>query len=451
MSRLSSPSHASRRRFLRGLGALIALPSFERVLADQAKLAALSGGTKAASPLRMAFVYTPNGAIMPHWTPQATGTEFNLPEILSPLNHLKPHFQVLSGLKHDKGKANGDGGGDHARAVASFLTATQARKTAGNDIRLGVSIDQVAAEALGSATPLPSLELGCDRAVKAGNCDSGYSCAYQFNFAWKDESMPLPPENDPRLVFEKLFGAGNEDPKARQRRLAQRRSILDFVMEDAKSLQSGLGYHDQQKLDEYLTGVRETEVKIQKSEKVNAAFDPGQAPEGIPADYKEHIRLMYDMMVLAFQSDSTRVATFLVAHDGSNRTFPEIGVPENHHGISHHRKEPDKLDKLVKVGKYYTEQFAYFMDKMAATREADGSSLLDHSAIVFGGGMSDPDAHSHDDLPILLAGRGNGTLQTGRHIRVDGVPMANLYLSLLDRAGVKRHRFGDSTGHLQGI
>lgn len=442
----------SRRRFLRGLGALIALPTFERTLAESAKAAAASGAVTGGSPLRLAFIYTPNGAIMNHWTPQGTGSDFTLPEILSPLGKVKSRIQVISGLKHDKGKANGDGGGDHARAVASFLTATQARKTAGNDIRLGISIDQLAASQLGVETPLPSLELGCDQAVKAGNCDSGYSCAYQFNFSWKNETMPLPPEHDPRLVFEKLFGSVSESPAHRQRRLAQRRSVLDFVLEDANALQSSLGYHDQQKLEEYLTGVREAEAKIQRSEKFSATFDGGRRPEGVPSDYTEHIRLMYDMMVLAFQSDSTRVATFLVAHDGSNRTFPHLGVPDNHHGISHHRKDPEKLAKLVKVGKYYTEQFAYFVGKMAATREADGSSLLDHSALVFGGGMSDPDAHSHEDLPIILAGGGNGTLHPGRHVVTNQpVPMANLYLSLLDRAGVKAERFGDSTGRFEQI
>ncbi|NNE91701.1 MAG: DUF1552 domain-containing protein [Verrucomicrobiales bacterium] len=436
----------TKRRFLRGLGATIALPMLECS-------PAFAKGGSAATPTRMAFVYLPNGVIVPKWAPKGDGTNWQLSDTLSPLKNVKSDLQVISGLAHDKANANGDGGGDHARATATFLTGRQARKTAGADIKLGVSVDQIAAEKLSGQTKLDSLELGCDPARKAGRCDSGYSCAYQFNFAWKDENLPLPPEIDPRIVFEKMFGGGisNEDPGAKAKRLSHEQSILDYVMDDAKSLQRKLGYTDSQKIEEYLTGVREMEKKIENAEKFRDSMPDVKVPRGIPANYRDHIRIMYDMLLLAFQSDTTRISTFLVAHDGSNRSFRDIGVPEGHHHLSHHRNDQAKIDKLAKIDKFYVEQFAYFLEKMKATKDPAGTNLLDSSMIVFGGGHSDANRHDHDNLPIVLAGRGNGTLQPGRHIRTGHAPMTNLYLTLLDKLGVHEDRLGDSTGRFDKV
>jgi hypothetical protein len=437
----------SRRRFLRGLGTLIALPAMES-LAPRS----LAAGVQSKFPLRMAFIYGPNGRNMEHWTPAKTGADYELSRTLKPLEKLKDTFQVISGLKHEKANANGDGGGDHARANATFLTGMQARKTAGADIRAGISVDQVAANAVGQLTKLPSLELSCDEARGAGNCDSGYSCAYQFNLAWKTESMPLAPERDPRLAFERLFtnGLADEADAARAKREFYNKSILDFVNEDARTLQKHLGSTDRRKLDEYMSSIRDIERRLTQSGKAVKTMPAYDKPTGIPGSYEQHIRVMFDLMALAFQMDTTRISTFLLAHDGSNRTFPDIGVNEQHHGISHHQGNADRLEKIQKIDEYYVRQFAYFLERMKGIKEGAGS-LLDNCMIVYGGGISDPDRHSHHDLPVILAGKGGGTLKTGRHLRVNGDPMCNLYLSMLDRMGVKEERFGDSSGRLNDI
>ena len=445
----------SRRRFLRGLGALMALPALEATAPFAARAAtAAKTGAAGSLPLRMAFVYTPNGKNMEHWTPGKDGSSYDLSPSLAPLKDLKSEFQVISGLKHEKAQANGDGGGDHARANASFLTGVQARKTAGADIRNGISIDQVAANDIGQLTRLPSLELSCDEARRAGNCDSGYSCSYQFNLAWKSETTPLSPERDPKLAFERLFGSGgggSEEDAARAKREFFNKSVLDFVMEDARSLQKHLGYTDKQKLDEYLSSVRDIERRLTSADQFSKSMPDYKKPTGIPESYQEHIRLMFDLQVLAFQTDTTRISTFLLAHDGSNRSFPEIGVPDAHHGISHHQRDAIKLEKIAKIDTYYSEQFAYFLQKLKGIKEGNGT-LLDNCMIVFGGGISDPDRHNHDDLPVILAGGGGGTLKTGRHLRLrDETPMCNLYLSMMDRMGVKTANFGDSTGKLDAI
>ena len=445
----------SRRRFLRGLGTLMALPALEATAPFAARAAtAAKTGAAGSLPLRMAFVYTPNGKNMEHWTPGKDGSSYDLSPSLWPLKELKSEFQVISGLKHEKAQANGDGGGDHARANASFLTGVQARKTAGADIRNGISIDQVAANDIGQLTRLPSLELSCDEARRAGNCDSGYSCSYQFNLAWKSETTPLAPERDPKLAFERLFGSsggGSEEDAARAKREFFNKSVLDFVMEDARSLQKHLGYTDKQKLDEYLSSVRDIERRLTSADQFSKSMPDYKKPTGIPESYQEHIRLMFDLQVLAFQTDTTRISTFLLAHDGSNRSFPEIGVPDAHHGISHHQRDASKLEKIAKIDTYYSEQFAYFLQKLKSIKEGDGT-LLDNCMIVFGGGISDPDRHNHDDLPVILAGGGGGTLKKGRHLRLrDETPMCNLYLSMMDRMGVKTANFGDSTGKLDAI
>jgi hypothetical protein len=428
----------------------MALPMLEAMVPP---VQALAAGK--ALPKRMAFVYVPNGVIMEHWTPKAAGTSYELPEIVAPLKPYQQDFSLISGLAHVKARANGDGGGDHARASATFLTGCQARKTAGADIRIGVSVDQLAAEKLGQQTRVSSLELTCDRGRQAGSCDSGYSCAYQYNISWKTEATPMPPEVDPKLVFERLFGGGSsgESAEARARRDLYKKSILDFVLDDAKRLKATLGATDQRKLDEYLTAVREVEQRIEQGQKFAVTVPTDGKSRNLPKDYnfEQHLRLMYDLMALAFQTDTTRVATFINAHDGSNRSYPFIGVSDGHHDLSHHREDQEKKAKIAKINRFHTEQFAYFLGKLKGIKEGEGT-LLDNCMIVYGSGISDGNRHNHANLPVVLAGRGGGTLTPGRHIEVPGeVPMTNLYLSLLDRVNVPAQRIGDSTGKLEVI
>jgi hypothetical protein len=392
-----------------------------------------------------------------------------LPSSLKPLQDYKNDFQVLSGLDHTKANANGDGAGDHARANATFLTGCQAKKTAGKDIRIGTSVDQIAAEAIGGQTKLPSLELSCDGVRRSGKCDSGYSCAYQYNLSWKTESMPMVPESNPRLVFERLFGTSNSsiDRENQQKRKELNKSILDFAMEDAGRLSKRLDKTDQEKLNEYFTSVRELEKRIERDEQQSKNVPDFKSPEGIPKNYKDHLRVMFDMMALAYQSDSTRISSFLMAHDGSNRSFRDIGVPEGHHSLSHHRNDPDKIKKLARIDQFYSEQFAYFLGKLASIREMDGSRLIDHCMILLGSGISDGNSHRHSDLPVLLAGGKSHGLQTGRHHDFSdgrynneinkltknsvGVPMTNLHLGLLRKFGVDANQMGDSTGVIVDI
>jgi hypothetical protein len=430
-----------RRTFLKSMAATLAVPSFPSLLSAQA--------AKTAAPTRMAFIYIPNGVNLDLWRPQGSGAGYAMSKTLEPLAELRDHFSVLRGFDHEKAEANGDGAGDHARANATFLTGCQARKTAGADIALGESVDQIAAREAGRHTRLASLELSTDPARSSGNCDSGYSCAYQFNLAWINETTPAPAERDPRLVFEKMFGSGNEKEDARRR--AYRKSILDFVMTDAKRLQQRLGSTDKGKMEEYLTAVRDVEQRIERAEKFRKEVPEDKRPNGVPDGYGEHMRMMFDLMHLAFQTDTTRVSTFLLAHDGSNRTFPEIEVHSAHHELSHHRSNPQTLENIGKIDRFYVEQLAYFLKKMRDTPDGEGS-LLDHSMIVYGGGIADGNRHNHDDLPVLLAGKGNGTLKPGRVIEAPkGTPMTNLYLSLLDRMGVKAQRIGDSTGVFEKV
>ncbi len=433
---------------LRGIGVTMALPALEAM----GPLRAFSASKAPSAPLRMGFVYLPNGVIMNQWIPKQSGSKFELPATLKPLDPFKSRLQVLSGLDHDKANPNGDGGGDHARANATFLTGCQAKKTDGADIRIGVSVDQVAAAKQAGKTRLDSLQLGCDVGRKAGRCDSGYSCAYQFNFSWKTENLPMPPEIDPRVVFEKMFGSGilGDVKKNQAQRAKYQRSILDFVMEDAKSLQTKLGHSDRAKLDEYMTGVRELERQIEQAERFTRQLPDFSAPTGIPGDFQEHVRLMYDLMAMAFQTDTTRIATFLVAHDGSNRSFRKIGIGEGHHYLSHHRNDQGKIDKLAKIDRYYVEQFGYFLKKLASMQEP-GGNVLDNSMVVFGGGHSDGDRHDHVNLPVVLAGRGHGKLQAGRHVNHGGKPMTNLFLTLLETFGAPASKLGDSTGKLGNV
>lgn len=446
---MNKPWQIPRRTFLKGLGTALALPMLESMdpgFSRAAPSLALGGGL----PKRMAFVYVPNGMNMSDWTPKREGEGFDLPSILQPLQPFQQDFLVLSGLTHDKGRPHGDGAGDHARASASYLTACQPRKTQGADIRVGVSVDQVAAGKLGQNTRLPSLELGCDHGKQAGNCDSGYSCAYSFNISWKTEFTPMPAEVDPRLVFDRLFSNNlkGEVLENRAKRDRYHKSILDFVLDDANRLKANLGQTDNRKLDEYLTAVRELEVRIERAQKFASAMPDYDKPTGIPKEYQQHIRLMYDLMALAFQTDTTRISSFIAAHDGSNRQYPFIGVSDGHHDLSHHQNDPAKKEKIAKINQFHTTQFAYFLQRLKAIPEGEGT-LLDNCMIVYGSGLGDGNAHNHDNLPVLLAGRGGGTVRPGRHIVYEKeTPMANLFLSMLHQMGAPVERVGDSKGRL---
>lgn len=448
----------SRRQFLRGLGACIALPAFESFIPTKLLAAAATDGglgvTATGAPLRTAFVYFPNGAIPSAWWPTVEGNNFDLSRTLKPLAASQKQIQVIGGLDHLNATAGTDGGGDHARANGTFLTGVRMKKSA-TDIRAGISIDQVIARQVGHLTRFSSLELTCDAGRNTGACDSGYSCAYQYNLSWSSPNTPMTPEGNPRQVFERLFGAGGPGERADnlKRRRQEQSSILDFVMQDARAMEKRLGARDQDKLNQYLTGIRELESRIQRAEQLGDARDPMvPTPDGIPADYGQHIQLMYDIMLLAFQTDSTRVATMLLAHDGSNRSFADIGVPEGHHDLSHHQNNADKIEKVAEIDVWYAQQFAKFLDKLQATKDVDGNSILHNTMLVYGGGNADGNRHTHFNLPIILAGGGGGTLNTGRYVKQGGKPASNLFLSMADRMGVKNlERFGDSTARLANI
>ena len=432
----------------------MALPWLESLAGWGRAVAAAPPG--ATSPVRMACVFMPNGVNYAAWAPgaAATGSAFKLPETLAAIEPVRKHVNIISGLTLDKARANGDGPGDHARSSASFLTGHQARKTAGNDIRIGVSVDQFAARQIGTATRLPSLEIGCENGPAAGNCDSGYSCAYSSNISWRAEDVPMPKIVDPAAVFERLFGDAAQ-ASARAERLSRRTSILDFVRSDAARLNDSLGTSDQRKLDQFLTSVREVELRIERARLEtddSKKPDPSKAPPpGIPRKAGEHIDLMYDMLHLAFQMDVTRLSTFMLAVDGSNRAFPEIGIKDGHHHLSHHQNNADMIAKIKAIDRFYVERFARFIKALADTPEGDGT-LLDHSMILFGGGISDGNKHNHEDLPILLAGGGGGTIASGRHVSAPReTPLCNLYVSMLDRLGCDVRSFGDSTGPLAGL
>jgi hypothetical protein len=439
----------SRRTVLRGVGTALALPWLEAMGVGAVRAGELPNG---GIPRRMAFLYVPNGVHMADWTPDRVGSEFRIPPTLGPLEPFRKELLVLSGMAQNNASPMGDEGGDHARSLACFLTGSHPLKTEGSNIRAGVSIDQVAAFQIGHRTRLSSLELGIDPSAQAGTCDSGYSCAYSSNISWRAENLPMPKEVDPRLVFDRLFGAraDNLTPAERARRKRLEKSVLDFVREDARQLQSSLGMNDRRKIDEYLVAVREIEQRISRFESAESGGRPAPGvarPNGIPEDLREHIRLMLDLLALAFQADSTRIATFMFANEASNRAYPFLNVPDGHHDLSHHGRDPKKHEKIKAINRFHIEQFAYLLRKLRSMKEGDGT-LLDHVMIVYGSGISDGDRHNHDDLPILLAGRGGGSLSTGRHVRHDGVPLNNLYLSMLDRMGVKVDRHGDSTGRL---
>jgi hypothetical protein len=450
-----TPSQVSRRALLRGLGVSLALPCFDSLGSRVAQAATASAPPTGAAPRRMAFIFVPNGVHVPDWVPTSEGFGYQLPYILQPLAKVRDDLLVLSGLTHDKGRANGDGPGDHARSASVFLTGAQPRKTDGSNIRVGISVDQLAAQAIGDATRLPSLELGCEAGRGAGNCDSGYSCAYSSNISWASETTPVGKEVNPRLAFERLFTGSDAGTaqRTRQERTALRKSILDYVADDAQRLQSQLGRNDQRKLDEYLSGVRQVERQIEHSERESQ--QPGAVeldlPEGVPQEYADHIRLMLDMMVIAFQTDTTRIATMMFANAASNRNYRHIGVPDGHHDLSHHGGDPKKHAKIREINRFHVTQLAYFLQRLKAIPEGDGT-LLDNCMILYGSGLSDGNRHNNENLPIVLAGRGGGTVDPGRHIAYSTeTPLCNLFLSMLDRVGAPAPYIGDSTGRLPGL
>ena len=440
----------SRRTVLRGLGTAMSLPLLEAML-PVGRLAAAAGPQ---APLRTMYFMVPNGAHMPAWTPTTEGPGYALSPTMEPLAKHREYISVFSGLTLDGARAHEDGAGDHARSGASFLTGAHPKKTDGADIKNSVSVDQVAAQVIGSKTRFASLELGLEGSTQAGGCDSGYSCAYSSNLAWRNENSPLPKENDPSAVFDRLFGNGEKvgEGKSRAARIERRKSVLDFVQEDAKMLHKKLGIADQRKVDEYLYAVREVESRLSNSRTLNIGEDgiPNiQRPSGIPKDRSQHCKLMLDMVALAIRSDSTRVLTFGFANEGNNWGYPEIGAPEGHHDLSHHGKSEEKQAKIQKINLFHMQHFAYLLDHFADVEEA-GGKLLDNCMILYGSGISDGDRHNHDDLPIIMAGKAGGKIKKASHWRFPkDTPLCDLYLWMLNQSGVKADSFGDSKGVLK--
>lgn len=448
------PLSISRRTLLRGLGTTVALPMFDAMASTRLLTAAEQ---EVSPPLRMAFLYVPNGMHMADWTPSQEGTEYELTPTLQGIKKYRESFNVLTGLTLDGARAHGDGGGDHARSVAAFLTGAHPRKTNGADIQNGVSIDQVTAEQVGKATRFSSLELGLEASAQAGNCDSGYSCAYASNMSWRGPTNPVAKEIDPGAVFDRLFAGqtSKETRRAKTTREKYRKSVLDFVLEDAKSLHQKLPAVDRRKLDEYLYSVRDVEnrlVGVERLEFTEEGVPDFPRPAGVPQDLAKHSELMFDMMTLAMQTDSSRILSFMFTNAGSNRSYPEIGVSEGHHESSHHGKSEHKQQNIAKINRFHVDRFAYFLSRLTQVRENNGKTLLENSMVVYGSGISDGDRHNHDDLPILLAGAGAGRIQTGRHIRYEnGTPLCNLYLWMMRQMGAKAESFGDSTSEITGL
>ncbi len=448
---LVTKRHLPRRTFLRGLGAAIALPCLDAMRPALALAAA-------KPPTRMAFLYFPNGVQPDSWFPQLEGDIALLPEqlsrVLEPLIPYRNDIIVLGGLTNDGGRAKGDGPGDHGRAGAAYLTGMHPKKTFGKEIQAGVSIDQIVANAIGSQTRFPSLQLSCEDGIQGGNCDNGYSCAYSNSISWRTPSTPNPPEIRPRAVFERLFGNPelDLDPVRRARMQRYSRSVLDSVMEDTRRLQGALGPSDRRKIDEYLYAIREIEGRIQKTEQANT---PRVKPtlevpsSSVPEHYTEHSRLIFDLMTAAFQTDSTRVITFQMAIEQSNRAYREINISDSHHGLTHHGGDKEKIEKCIKINRYEVEQFAYWIGKLKATQDGDGT-LFDHIMVTYGSGLGRD--HDHDNLPTILTGRGNGLFHLGRRIKCPAeTPLANLHLTMAQQMGVQAESFADSTGKLREL
>ena len=451
---LALKNHLPRRTFLRGLGVAIGLPMLDAM----APAFAFAPPQRTAAPCRTAFLYFPNGVQQESWIPATEGQVAPLPaslsRVLEPLAPYRNDILVVGGLTNDGGRAHGDGPGEHGRAGAAYLTGMHPKKTFGKDIQTGVSVDQVVAQAIGSKTRFASLELGCEEGIQGGTCDNGYSCAYSNSISWRGAATPNPPEIRPRAVFERLFGSASadSDPVRRARMDKYNRSILDSVMEDTRRLQGSLGASDRRKIDEYLYAIREIETRIQKTERSSA---PSLKPtvempsSSVPEHYTEHSRLMFDLMTAAFQTDSTRVITFLMAIEQSNRAYREIGIADSHHGLTHHGGDKEKIEKCIQINRYQVEQLAYFIGKLKATTDGDGT-LFDHVMVSYGSGLSRD--HDHDNLPTVLTGRGNGVFHLGRHVKYPNeTPLANLHLTMIQQMGVPAEAFADSTGKLKDL
>ena len=433
-----------RRTFLRGLGATLALPLLDGMVPAMAA----TRQTAAMPARRMSVVYIANGMIMPKFTPATEGAGYALTPILEPLAPFRDQMLVLSGLTHNEGRALPDEStGDHARAGATYLTGVHPRKTEGADTRAAVTADQIAAKELGKYTQLSSLELCLDNPVLLGQCEAGYTCAYMNSICWSSPTTPMPMENRPRAIFERLFGDNDStDPAVRLRQIQTDRSILDSVTQKVNTLLTGLGPTDRAKLTEYLDAIRDVERRIQKAEEQSARELPTlERPAGVPSRFDEHAKLMYDLQVLAYQTDLTRVITFMTGREFGGRTYNEIGIPDGHHSLTHHEYKQEKIEKVIKINIYQAKHFAYFLDRLRSTPDGDGS-LLDHTTILYGGSLSDGNLHWHTNLPILLIG---GGFKGGRHIRYpEGTPMTNLLLTILDMMKVPVEKLGDSTARL---
>jgi len=437
-----------RRTFLRGLGATVALP-----LLDAMVPALTAEARTAARPVRrLGFIYIPNGAVMQEWTPAETGPGFALSRILQPLEPYREQLTVVSGLAHGQAEPLGDGNGEHSRASSTWLNGVHPKQTEGSDVRAGTTADQLAAQHIGRDTPLPSLELAIDLDGLVGNCENGYSCVYLNTVAWRSPTTPLPMENNPRVVFERLFGDGGTTEQ-RVAEMRRDRSILDSVTDDLANLERSIGAGDRARLDQYLDSIRALERRITLSEAQSADAElPALArPVGIPDDFEDHVRLMYDLVSLAWQADITRVFTFMLGRELGGRTYPHLGVPDPHHGLSHHRNDPEKLDKLARINTYHVGLFTHLLESLRQAPDG-GGSVLDHSMVMYGGGLGDSNDHAHFDLPEIVVGGGAGRLKGGRHLLYPkDTPVNNLLVSMLDKVGVSAGNFGDATGRIKEL
>ena len=441
ISKLALP----RRTFLRGMGATLALPLLD------AMVPALTAVTRTAAKAvpRLGFVYVPNGAVMSHWTPAQTGRAFEFSQTLAALVPFRDQTVIVSNLAQMQANSFDDGAGDHSRGTAAWLSGIHAKRTEGADVQLGITADQIAAREFGKYTQLASLELALETIDLVGNCDNGYSCAYMNTLSWRSATTPLPVETNPRKVFRRMFGQG-DNATERLARLHEDQSILDSVQQDVAKLQRSLGPADTSRLHEYLDAIRDVERRIQRAEERNAASDLPliDVPAGIPDTFEEHIQVMFDLQVLAYRADITRVITFLVGRELSNRTYPAIGINEAHHSLSHHQNDAEKLAKLTKINAYHIQKLSDFLEKLRATPDGDGS-MLDHLTLVYGSGLSDGNRHDHSPLPTLVIGGGAGRLRGGTHLSCPkDTPMTNLLLTVLGGAGVREEKLGDSTGAL---
>jgi len=440
--------HLPRRAFLQGAGAVLALPFLDSMVP------AFAAKGAAAPATRLGFVYVPNGIIASNWLPKGEGADFEFNTTMKALEPYRKNLLVLSNLAQINGRSFGDGGGDHARAGATWLTGVHPKKTEGADIRSGVSADQIAAREFGRSTQFASLEIGVEAPSLAGGCDSGYSCAYTNTVSWSSPTTPNPMEVNPRVLFERLFGDGDStDPAARMAALKERGSLLDFVKGSLDRLETRLGQGDRHKLTEYLDAIRDIERRIQKAEEQNATLKMPviNLPVAAPEEFVDHARLMMDLMVIAYQADLTRVVSFMLAREGSNRSYRAIGISDGHHDCTHHQNDPEKIAKTIKINTHHVEQLAYLVNRLKSTEDGDGT-LLDHSMILYGSSIADGNRHTHTDLPLALIGGGSGTLKGGRHVRyAEDTPMTNLLLSMLDKVGVHTEKLGDSTGTLQHL